>query len=574
MKRWIQQLTPYSLKHRFIYLLLLSVLIPLIPLGSISYLSMNEILENKTKQGIKSNLHQVRLSLDNLLSQLNHVSQMLAFDGQVGKSLENYLNAKALDKKLFYDELRAQLNLIQFTNPSVGLMFYYLADQNTYFFESNPVRKRVELGELPLFDQYNEISYFGPHRTLNMALDRDVISIMRKVNLPDQEQLYIYIESNLNIIGDLFTEFSTNTDYLIIDHKGIIRYSENQASFPIGSVYTRTLEINDNGHYIFEERSNQDWKVVAAISESVYKSEIRSWIIKYIGFALITLLAGLVIAWLMYRSLYRPLRILSQSIRDVKNDNWNKPIEPANMMEFDSIQADFSRMKARVTELLGELAAEEKKKGILEIEKLLSQINPHFLHNTLDTLRWMAREKGHLDMDQIISALIRVLHYNLGKGGPATIRQEIDSVRHYLSIQEKRFEFQFHIHVHAKQHVLDLPIPRFVLQPIVENAIYHGLSDQGKIEITIIEKGSSQIEITIKDDGRGMSPEEIVSIMQPQAQEMVTHSGIGLRYVRKMIEQYGEVGSISVESTPGEGTVFVICLPIGDSEFDRKEVGS
>ncbi|WP_176444931.1 sensor histidine kinase [Paenibacillus herberti] len=407
---------------------------------------MHSILENKTESGIKGNLHQVRLSLDTLLRQLNQVSQQLAFDGQVGSDLEQYLDAQALEKKLLYDGIRTKLNLIQFTNPSVGLMFYFFEDSDEFLFQNIPLKQGFDIGKLPVFDQYQDFTYFGPHESQAMVLNRNVMSIVRKIDVPYSDNLYVYIESDLRLEDNLLKEDSSgfNMVHLIVDHNGVITFSENPKDFPVGSSYETTADSERiiNGNYVFEETGNQKWKVVAAIPKKDYESEIRSWMIKFFYSGLLMLIIGIVIAWFLWRSLYRPMRQLSQSIRNVKNDKWDEPFQSINMMEFDSIRQDFIQMRERIGVLMDELEVEGKRKGQLEIEKLMYQINPHFLHNTLDTLRWTARIAGQNEMDKLISALIKVLRYNLGKSGPATIRSELENVKNYMLIQEHRYQFQ------------------------------------------------------------------------------------------------------------------------------------
>jgi two-component system sensor histidine kinase YesM len=119
------------------------------------------------------------------------------------------------------------------------------------------------------------------------------------------------------------------------------------------------------------------------------------------------------------------------------------------------------------------------------MEKLLSQINPHFLHNTLNSVQWMAREAGQDDIDKIVTLLVQVLHYNMGKQSLiVTIRDEIEALRNYIELQSIRYEddLEFDIEVHPE--ALHVPVPRFLLQPMVENAIYHGKHDTKSI-ITI-----------------------------------------------------------------------------------------
>ncbi|MFE5322029.1 sensor histidine kinase [Paenibacillus sp. NPDC056579] len=562
---------PYSLKYRLIAILILSSLTPLILIGSISYFSMYAILQNKAAGGIKSNLHQVRLSLEDMLGQLNHTSQQLAFDGRVGKSLETYLSADLYEKKRLNDEIRSQLGLIHFTNPTLGLMFYYFANDNQRLFENFNVREDSDIRRLPVLIDFGKIVYFGPHRSLNPIDGNQVLSTLRKVELPDRDDVYVYIETNFKLAESVLKDsdqFGGNLVHLIVDPKGKVVYSENTADFPIGSMRSAAMDEGESGPYrLFEERSNQTWKVVAAVPKSVYNQEINRWIGQFALFAVLTLAASCLLAVLIWRSVYRPLNALNADIRNVKHNHDDFTTRQSNITEFAVIYREFADMRRRIFELIHEVEQKEKSKALLEVEKLMTQINPHFIHNTLDTVRWLARANGQKDIDRLVSMLNKVLYYNLGKGGPARISDEIEALKQYVELQGVRYHVQFEVKIHADAKALELPVPRFILQPLVENALYHGLEEQGVIEVAVIEDGTTHVIIEVKDNGEGMTQEEIDRLLSGYTAPDRAKSGmgIGLQYVYRMLKfQFGSEASLHIYSTVGAGTTIVLRLPIGE----------
>lgn len=560
---------PYSLKYRLIFILIISSLTPLILIGSISYFSMYAILQNKAEGGIKSNLHQVRLSLEDMLGQLNHTSQQLAFDGRVGKSLETYLSADLYEKKRLNDEIRSQLGLIHFTNPTLGLMFYYFADDDRRLFENFNVREDSDIRRLPVLIDFGKIVYFGPHRSLNPIDGNQVLSTLRKVELPDRDDVYVYIETNFKLAESVLKDsdqFGGNLIHLIVDPKGKVVYSENTADFPIGSIRHAGMNEGVSGQYLlFDETSNQTWKVVAAVPKAVYNQEINRWIGQFALFAVLTLAASCVLGVLIWRSVYRPLSVLNADIRNVKHNHDYFKTRQSNITEFAVIYREFSDMRSRIFDLINEVEQKEKSKALLEVEKLMTQINPHFIHNTLDTVRWLARANGQKDIDRLVSTLNKVLYYNLGKGGPARISDEIEALKQYVELQGVRYNFQFEVNIHADARALELPIPRFILQPLVENALYHGLEDKGCIEVGVIEDGTTHVIIEVKDNGEGMTQEEIDRLLSgyTTTESTKTGMGIGLQYVYRMLKfQFGTEASIHIQSTIGTGTTIVLRLPI------------
>ncbi|MCS7462101.1 histidine kinase [Paenibacillus doosanensis] len=562
---------PYSLKYQLIVILFISSLTPLILIGSISYFSMYAILQNKAEGGVQSNLHQVRISLEDTIGQLNHTSQQLAFDGRVGKSLESYLSADTYEKKRLNDDIRSELSLIHFTNPTLGLMFYYFADDDQKLFENFNVRD-VDILKLPVLIRFDKITYYGPHRSLNPIDGNEVLSILRKVELPGRDDVYVYIETNFKLAESIIKDndqFGGHLVHLIVDNNGKVVYSENTEDFPIGSsaLSAKMKEAPSGKYYMFEETSNQSWKVMAAVPQSVYKQEINRWIKQFALFAVLTLAVSGLLAWLIWRAVYRPLNTLNADIRNVKHNYEFFPTRQSRITEFAVIYREFADMRSRIFELIGEVERKEKSKALLEVEKLMTQINPHFIHNTLDTVRWLARANGQKEIDRLVSMLNKVLYYNLGKGGPARIRDEIDALKQYVELQGIRYHFEFDVHIRAHPNVLELPIPRFILQPLVENALYHGMEDQGAIEVVVREDGPAHIVIEVKDNGEGMAQEDIDRLMQEDnAERRMVGLGIGLQYVYRMVKfQFGPEASFHIESAKGAGTTIRLRLPAAEA---------
>jgi len=559
----------YSLKYRLILVLVASTLTPLAILGSISYVSMYDILRNKAEAGVRSNLHQVRLSLDETLGHLNHASQQLAFDGRVGKNLENYLSADLYEKKRLSDEIRSELSLIHFTNPTLGLMFYYFSDSKDVLFANYSVSSRFDPGKLPVLFRYNQIVYYGPHLSFNPIDGHIVLSISRKVDLPDRDDVYIYIETNFKMAETIINgdSFGSGLIHLIADRDGKIVYSESPGDFPIGTVLGdgKTPAGVAKKYFVYEESSNQEWKAIAAVAKSKYRAEIDRWERQFAFFAALTLVASCLIAWFVWRTVYRPLSLLGKDIRSVEHPDGSFAVRTSRIREFADVYREFADMRRRIRELIADVEANEQGKARLEVEKLMAQINPHFIHNTLDTIRWLARGNGQKEIDRLVSNLNKVLHYNLGKGGQARLAAEIETLRSYVELQKTRYHFQFDVRIQASPEALELPIPRFILQPLVENALYHGLGDDGVIEVSVEEERGTHVRIRVSDNGEGIPDEEVKRLMNGEA-AIAGHKagmGIGLSYVYRMVKfQFGNDAGFQIHSEAGSGTTVELLLPL------------
>ncbi|WP_232510323.1 sensor histidine kinase [Paenibacillus crassostreae] len=559
-----------TLKRRIIIIFLFSSVIPFITIVLISYFTIYSILTNKIQTGIQNNLRQVGLSLENSINNLNHVSQQLAFGGVVGNKLDELMSTtEPFARSKVMSDLKEELGLITFTNPSIGLTLYYFLNDHSYELENSGVKDPFSPQDLPLLAEYSKISYYGPHVSNNRFDNQFVLSAMRKVDSPNLQNVYVYIETGFKLTQSiLHNDIGGLTSHVILDNNGRIAYSDATADFEIDSLFPHfdkdQLSGTQHGYYWYRQISNQGWSVISLISKSDYNKEMNRWFVQIALFALLFLGMTLFLAWLLWTMVYRPLTGFNKEIKLMAQNNVQVSVMKTKIPEFDSLLHQFQQMKIQIWDLFAEVENKEKRRADLEVEKLLYQINPHFLMNTLDTVHWLAVMNGQDEIDRLVSSLNKLLHYNLGKlGQSSTIQEEIEAVKQYLILQQIRYDFQFDVHIHVDQEVLEIPIPRFILQPLVENSLYHGLDDDGYIEIDV--QISDFINIFIRDDGAGMSEEKIQNILHhPETENRKVGMGIGMNYVKRMIEvYYGGQAELRVTSIIGKGTTIHLSLPIG-----------
>ncbi|SFF08668.1 two-component system, sensor histidine kinase YesM [Paenibacillus algorifonticola] len=565
---YIQQAT---MKKRIMFIFASGTLVPFICVALLSYHTMSSILSGNLESSVRSNLKQAELSLEKTISNLNHVSQQLALQGSIGKKVDSLLSSdNQFERAVLTEEINTELNLISFTNPTIGLMMYYSQAKGTYMFNSTIVKEDYEINGLPLLAEYFRISYFGPHISNERYNDEYVISALRKVDLPgDPDDMYVYVESGFKMTPSIFeNKLEGASYYLILDNDKRIAYSDVPADFAMNQYFNDSRGNNGsgllNGYYWFESTSNQGWSVVSLIPKDEYNKEKNRWVIQMIYLFLLFLAVSLLIAWFLWKMVYIPLQQFNHQIKSITQRSTALAEVPRiKIPEFDFLLKQLQNMKNQISELIQEVEVKEKGRADLEVEKLLYQINPHFLMNTLDTVHWLAVMNGQKDIDRLVVSLNKLLYYNLGKRGQvSTIREEIDSIRQYLTLQQIRYDFAFDVRIHVDDDVLDIAIPRFILQPILENSLYHGLHDEGYIQVEV-GKDEGQIIITVYDNGAGISEEEIAKLLhQKQVEQQKAGMGIGMSYVKRMIEnQYGGLASLEIQSELGKGTTVFLKLP-------------
>ncbi|MCL6547651.1 MAG: sensor histidine kinase, partial [Alicyclobacillus sp.] len=223
---------------------------------------------------------------------------------------------------------------------------------------------------------------------------------------------------------------------------------------------------------------------------------------------------------------------------------------------------------AQIVRLFNQVEEEGRRKRQAELAALQAQINPHFLYNTLNGVRWlvlMGEEPARVG--QVITSLVKLLQNTLGKDEEFhPLAEEIELVKSYLTIQEMRYRDKFKVEYALDAEVMKAPIPRLILQPLVENAIFHGIEPgkrPGTIRIAAC-KDTGRLRIEVSDDGVGIPSEILSNLFTGDQKPRKSFSGIGLRNVHERIQLlYGNEYGLRVESERGHGTRIIMLLPEG-----------
>ncbi|MDU8671343.1 MULTISPECIES: sensor histidine kinase [Paenibacillus] len=562
-----------TLKKRIFLLFFLSAFIPFISIFAISSYTIDSIFVNKINDGIRSNLQQVTSSLENSITNLNHVTQQLSYRGTLGKKLDEVLKPSSNIIELIEarDELKNELNVVTFTNPNIGLTLYYFQKEGATQFANFPIKDRFSPESLPVLFKSYGITCYGPHISMNRFNDQLVLSAMRKVQLPQRDDVYIYVESGFRLTQDIlgYNQYQGALSHLILNGEGKIVYSEIPEVMKVGENFSTLSKgaakdgIARDYHW-FKEDSTQNWSVISVISQAKYQQEKNQWLLQILLVALFFLGFTVFLAWLLWKMVYKPLSLFHSEINGMSQNPQKTGSQTRTQIpEFDFLLGEFSNMQHQIGDLFKEVQQKEKIRADLEVEKLLYQINPHFLMNTLDTVHWLAVMNGQGEIDKLVQSLNKLLYYNLGKlGQVSTMKEEIDALRQYLILQQIRYDFEFDVRISADDQVLQIPVPRFILQPLVENSLYHGLSDEGFIQIEVTL--AKTLNILIQDNGAGMTEEAIQRLLSNRiAEHKKVGMGIGLNYVHRMLRaQYGDQAQLVIESELGTGTSILLILPI------------
>lgn len=309
------------------------------------------------------------------------------------------------------------------------------------------------------------------------------------------------------------------------------------------------------------------WKVVGVTPENVVTlNTIKTRLFIVFIIALILFILALINSHISSR-ITNPIKELEKSVGILEEGNLDVPVYAGGSYEIQHLGKSIGDMAAQIRLLMKDIVTEHEAKRKQEFDTLQSQINPHFLYNTLDIIVWMIENEQKAEAVKAVTALARFFRISLSKGKSIiTVRDELEHVRNYLMIQHMRFKNKFTYEIQAEDGVLELASLKLMLQPLVENAIYHGMEFMdGDGEILLkVWKEEGDLYFSVIDNGLGMTEEQVGNLFTGASHvDSKRGSGIGVKNVNERIKLYfGEKYGLSIESEPDEGTTVKIHLPV------------
>ena len=283
---------------------------------------------------------------------------------------------------------------------------------------------------------------------------------------------------------------------------------------------------------------------------------------------------GIFVMFPVARSITRPLANLANEMNNVViNDKMFKDEMPVKIRgtegrhiagEINMLNHAFEEMILELRRQMQQRSESERKTQRLSTELILSQVNPHFLYNTLNTIIYLSRKGSASDIEQITQNLILLLQQSItfeNRSPFHKLRDELEIVRQYATIQKYRYKDMFSLSIDVPEELLDCMVPRFVIQPLVENSIFHGISPKNEYSVIWIsaEYKEECLFISISDDGIGMPEKKILDILSDEEEAVDYKKSIGLRNIRARLNMlYGDNAGININSQPGQGCTVVV----------------
>ncbi len=337
---------------------------------------------------------------------------------------------------------------------------------------------------------------------------------------------------------------------------------ENQAVLENIRFATSVMEEVVQNYVLYEvNRTESQYQVMR---ESYVRWQILSILLIFSAVAF-----SVVAAWSLSKSIYTPIKKLHDVTTTITKNDLQALMTSDNVDEITELGMSFNIMIGKIKDLLDSKIKEQENLKKAELRALQAQINPHFLYNTLDTIIWMAESNQTNQVVEIVSALSNFFRISLSKGMDwITIGEEVERIRSYLTIQKMRYRDILDFKIEVDEDVSENTILKLILQPLVENALYHGIKNKrqgGAIYVRARRRNHDEVELQVEDDGIGFTPEKLAQLraeLEDDSGDIKLESGFGIGNVNKRVRlYYGKPYGLSVRSEYATGTCVTLVIP-------------
>lgn len=539
---------------------------------------------SKAKQLVMSNnlqvISQANYNLDTYLRNIMKVSDTVYY-----RVLKN--------SDLDVDDIQEEINLLYESNMESTVSIGVFSDFGNVVVASplSTLKKNVNVRGQKWFykaaNKIENIQFSTPH-VQNLFEDPDykyrwVVSLSRSVELTrsgDISHGVLLIDINFSGIEQICKSINLgdNGYVYLIDPNGEIIYHPKQQLIYSKIIDEKTTELihYEDGNHIdsFEGQERllsiktvgyTGWKIIGVTPLKNITDHYKE--IKL--FLFISLLAAIliiiIINTLVSSKIAKPIKALENSVKDLDNELYNINIAIGGSYEIQKLGQTIQNMVIKMRKLMDDILIEQEAKRKNELDALQSQINPHFLYNTLDSIVWMVENERYEGAIEMVTSLAKLFRISLSKGkNIITLKAEIEHAENYLKIQKVRYKNKFDYKINVPENLFNCAVMKIIIQPLIENAIYHGIEfmdEDGEITINVYEK-KEILYIDVTDNGLGMTKETAQNLLTDTSRKKSKGSGIGVKNVNERIKLYfGEKSGVEIYSEPDCGTTVSIKIP-------------
>lgn len=567
-------------RGKFLYKIMFSIITLVVAILAVSFFTLYFFsLDNAKKTSLNFTervIRQVDRSVNNYVGNMNGI-----FDAVTGDELIfSYFTDPSADR----EEIGKKLDFIVSTRKDITNIFLLASEDFSVGMDAISNEKDAEINPYNnyrkstwydrLFNEGREVVFTSSYvQNLIKGRYEWVISLGKKVYEEDKLLGVILIDLRYSSIISLCTDvMPSNSGYVfILDDRGSIVYHPRQQLIYSNLMTEQTGLVASLGEgesaeregklYLSSNIRDTNWRVAGVIEIDALLSEQRNLVWYFVVTALAFGLLACAISFFISKRITEPILNLERTVKKVREGDLSAKADPSSNDEVGDLSESFNEMTDRIAELMEKFEKEQIEKRESVLWALKAQITPHFLYNTLDSIVWMAEAGQNEDVVEMTSALAKMLRASIGRDSEtATLRLELENIRNYLRIQKYRYKSKLNYEIDVPEKLYNRRVEHLSLQPLVENAIYHGIRErrEGGLITVFAEEREGNLVIAVEDNGVGMTEERIREIMNRE--ESV--KSMGVRNVDNRIKlTFGSEYGLKIESRPGVGTRVTMTLP-------------
>ena len=595
-----------SIRSKLVTILCLLVFLPIIIIGYLGYQNFENIMKEKFISYSQKNVMELSTILTDRIEKLVTFTQDILYDNKIYDVNEQLLSNDdndAFSEYLLKSNFETYLNSILFSRADVDtILFYFTSKNRTYYADryysndadaTTPIKSIYEIAKLA---QGKTIWYYENK-------DGKVSDIYVARILYDRYSLkeigMIILKVNKNYLFGILSDFlSNNTQNVSIYNSNnveLFKFNTYQADYQstlnkllnskdTASTYEDNVK-NDQIYFIYNKLAPLDWKIIVSISSNILLKEARIISRNMILLCILTLPFWFVLIELLYIDIIKPMNLLISNMHKIERGQTGVTVETNRNDELGYVFKTFNKMSLEINNLINSVYKKQIAVKDAEIKALQSQINPHFLYNTLETINWKAKLFGADEISDMIMALSAIMEANLNRKDEILIplKKEIEYIDNYNLLIAMRFGRKIRFKKNVLPETLNCEIPRLIIQPLIENSIYHGLETKkggGTVELSVrlkenclpaegncLPSEENCLLIEVKDNGLGIDNDTLeqlkINLAENNDESAFSNSKIGVMNVHKRIKLlYGEKYGLEISSELGKGTDIILKLPI------------
>lgn len=564
MKRMIKFFRNMKFRYKLITTYILLGIIPMTIMGLVWYNQTRTILMKQEKSSIENYLTQAVSNMDNQLRIYNNLSDYIAFNQQISHVVSHEYDS-------YYDMYNQFSNVLE---PMLASLKYFHSDINqiTIYTKNNVVKHNTTLAPITEIENEDWYKIIKGNNDIHWFVSQDEKKVFCARNIPTLENNYevgvLYVQVDYEKLFESFKQMNdSNYGIFIMDELGNNIFNFDQFEDPNKSRKMTFDEFNkgigkENIYTIVTAHSvNNNWTVSLYKPQKLIYESTNFMITGNVIAIMLLIVFSIIITSVLSKVMVSGLEKLRANMEEVEKGNMEITVKSNNEDEVGALIRGFEKMIIQIKALIEDVYESRLIQKDYEMKALQAQINPHFLYNSLSLINWMALETDQEDISKITLSLSTFYRTALNKGkNILRVRDEIKNMRSYLDIQLMMHDHEFDVDVEIDECILDHNILNLILQPLIENAIDHGidLKTDGRGGIKIIgKKQNDEIVLIVSDNGVGMSKEQAESILTNKS------NGYGVKNVNERIKlYYGEQYQLKIESEIGIGTKVKVTIPI------------